>query len=115
MSPLIIWNRHQRIVMKIAQTGRIPTRCSPSQTVESFNARMRDELLNGEIFYSLKEAQIVIEGWRQHYNTVRPHASLGYRPPAPEVFVPGLAAWPTARFEGAPTPTLGLAQRPTMN
>ena len=83
--------------------------------VESFNARMRDELLNGEIFYSLKEAQIIIEGWRRHYNAVRPHASLGYRPPAPEVFVPGLAAWPSARFEGAPTPTLGLAQRPTLN
>ena len=56
--------------------------------VESFNARLRDELLNGEIFYTLKEAQIVIESWRRHYNAVRPHASLGYRPPAPEVFVP---------------------------
>jgi putative transposase len=40
----------------------------------------RDELLNGEIFYSLKEAQIVIEQWRKHYNTIRPHSSLGYRP-----------------------------------
>jgi putative transposase len=46
--------------------------------VESFNARLRDELLNGEIFYSLREAQIVIESWRRHYNAVRPHASLGY-------------------------------------
>ena len=63
--------------------------------VESFNARLRDELLNGEIFYSLREAQIVIESWRRHYNAVRPHASLGYKPPAPEVFVPALAAWPT--------------------
>jgi putative transposase len=43
----------------------------------------RDELLNGEIFYSLKEAQIVIEQWRKHYNAVRPHSALGYRPPAP--------------------------------
>jgi transposase InsO family protein len=83
--------------------------------VESFNARMRDELLNGEIFYSLKEAQIIIEGWRRHYNAVRPHASLGYRPPAPEVFVPGLAAWPSTLIEAAPTPTLGLAPRPTLN
>lgn len=83
--------------------------------VESFNARMRGELLNGEIFYSLKEAQIIIEGWRRDYNTVRPHASLGYRAPAPEVFVPGLAAWPSARYEGAPTAPLGLAKRPTMN
>ena len=55
---------------------------------ESFNARFRDELLNGEIFYSLKEAQIVIEEWRKHYNTVRPHSALGYRPPAPESIVP---------------------------
>ena len=75
--------------------------------VESFNARMRDELLNGEIFYSLREAQIIIESWRIHYNTRRPHASLGYRPPAPEVFVPAMAAWPMR-----PAP---VAQRPTLN
>jgi transposase InsO family protein len=54
---------------------------------ESFNARFRDELLNGEIFYTLREAQIVIEQWRRHYNTVRPHSALGYRPPAPESIV----------------------------
>lgn len=56
--------------------------------IESFNARFRDELLNGEIFYTLKEAQIVIEQWRIHYNTRRPHSALGYRPPAPETIVP---------------------------
>ena len=50
----------------------------------------RDELLNGEIFYSLKEAQIVIEQWRKHYNTIRPHSSLGHRPPAPRAFSPFL-------------------------
>jgi putative transposase len=50
---------------------------------ESFNSKLRDECLNGEIFYSLKEAQIVIERWRVHYNTIRPHSALGYRPPAP--------------------------------
>lgn len=55
---------------------------------ESFNGKLRDELLNGEIFYSLKEAQIVIEQWRNHYNTVRPHSSLGYRPPAPGTISP---------------------------
>ena len=56
---------------------------------ESFNARLRDELLNGEIFYSLREAQIIIiEGWRRHYNTTRPHSALGYRPPAPETIIP---------------------------
>jgi len=53
--------------------------------VESFNGKLRDELLNGEIFYTLGEATIVIEQWRKYYNTVRPHSSLGYRPPAPEV------------------------------
>ena len=51
--------------------------------IESFNGKMRDELLSGEIFYSLKEAQVLIEMWRKHYNTVRPHSSLGYKPPAP--------------------------------
>ena len=56
--------------------------------VESFNARFRDELLNREIFYSLREAQIIIEGWRKHCNTRRPHSALGYRPPAPETIVP---------------------------
>jgi len=54
---------------------------------ESFNAHFRDELLNGEIFYTLKEAQIIIEKWRKHYNTKRPHSALGYRPPAPETIV----------------------------
>jgi len=83
--------------------------------IESFNARLRDELLNGEIFYSLKEAQIIIESWRQHYNRFRPHASLGYRAPAPEAFVHGLAAWPSALVAAAPTATLDLASRPAMN
>jgi transposase InsO family protein len=57
--------------------------------VESFNGKLRDELLNGEVFYTLAEAKIVIEQWRRHYNTVRPHSSLGYKPPAPEVL-----SWP---------------------
>jgi putative transposase len=47
-----------------------------------------DELLNREVFYSLREAQIVIENWRKHYNTKRPYSALGYRPPAPETIVP---------------------------
>ena len=81
--------------------------------VESFNARLRDELLNGEIFYTLREAQIIIESWRRHYNTIRPHASLGYKPPAPEVLVPAFAAWPAALRRPAPPAT--LAQRPTLN
>ncbi len=56
--------------------------------VESFNGKLRDELLNGEIFYTLREAKVLIECWRVHYNTVRPHSSLGYRPPAPEAIAP---------------------------
>ena len=55
---------------------------------ESFNGKLRDELLNGENFYSLKEAQAVIEKWRVHYNTRRPHSALGYRPPAPLTIAP---------------------------
>ncbi|WP_192964082.1 IS3 family transposase [Phycobacter azelaicus] len=55
---------------------------------ESLNARFRDELLNGEVFYSLREAEILIEQWRKHYNTKRPHSALGYRPPAPETIIP---------------------------
>ncbi|WP_140421899.1 integrase core domain-containing protein, partial [Rhodomicrobium vannielii] len=54
----------------------------------SFNSKLRDELLNGEIFTTLREAQVLIECWRRHYNTVRPHSSLGYRPPAPETILP---------------------------
>lgn len=52
--------------------------------IESFNGKLRDELLNGEIFYTLLEAKVIIEKWRRHYNTKRPHSSLGYKPPAPE-------------------------------
>ena len=54
---------------------------------ESSNARFRDAFLKGEIFYSLKEAQILIEEWRKHYNTKRPRSALGYRPPTPEAIV----------------------------
>lgn len=52
--------------------------------VESFNGKMRDQFLNGELFYTLTEAQILTERWRIHYNTVRPHRSLGGQPPVPE-------------------------------
>jgi transposase InsO family protein len=54
---------------------------------ESFNGKLRDELLNGELFYTLKEAQVIIEEWRRHYNRIRPHSALGYRPPAPETII----------------------------
>ena len=71
---------------------------------ESFNSKLRDELLNGEVFYSLAEARIVIESWRQHYNTQRPHSSLGYKPPAPPAVL-----WPAA-----PRPST-MAAKPTMH
>jgi len=58
--------------------------------IESFNGKLRDQLLNGEVFDTLLEAKVLIERWRRHYNTVRPHSSLGYRPPAPETVQP----WP---------------------
>lgn len=83
--------------------------------VESFNARLRDELLNGEIFYTLKEARIIIESWRRHYNTIRPHGALGYRPPAPEVFVPALAAWPAALVRPASPAKLPVEHKPTLH
>ncbi len=56
--------------------------------VESFNGKLRDELLRAEVFNTLREAQVLIEQWRAHYNTARPHSALGYRPPAPEVVMP---------------------------
>ena len=56
--------------------------------VESFNGKLKDEFIDREIFYSLREAQVLIEQWRREYNTVRPHSALGYRPPAPEAIRP---------------------------
>ncbi len=54
---------------------------------ESFNGKLRDELLNVELFNDLREAKVLIERWRKHYNTVRPHTSIRYQPPAPEAIV----------------------------
>ena len=56
--------------------------------IESFNGKLRDELLEREAFDTLLEAKVLIERWRQHYNTIRPHSALGYRPPAPEAWQP---------------------------
>jgi putative transposase len=68
--------------------------------VESFNGKVRDELLNTGVFNTLLEAQVLIEQWRMHYNTIRPHPSLGYRPPVPEAIVLGVPMLP-----GNPGPT----------
>jgi len=79
--------------------------------VESFNGKLRDELLNAEVFDTMLEAKVLIERWRVRYNTVRPHSSLGYRPPAPE------AIWPLPSDSGAlplrPTAAAGTGQRVT--
>ena len=66
---------------------------------ESFNSKLRDEILNTEIFSTLKEAKVLIERWRHHYNTIRPHSSLGYRPPAPETILPNVEG-PTYAVDG---------------
>ena len=68
--------------------------------VESFNGKLRDELLNAELFYTLKEAQILVEHWRREYNHLRPHSSLGGRPPTPETIV-----WPDFSLRDFAPPT----------
>jgi transposase InsO family protein len=68
---------------------------------ESFNSKLRDQPLNGELFFSLAEAQVLIEAWRRHFNAVRPHSSLKYRPPAREAIVPRggtVAPWASAQL-----------------
>lgn len=69
---------------------------------ESFNSKLRDEFLNLEIFYTLQEAEVLIERWRRHYNGCRPHSSLGYRPPAPETIVPASAGLAPLRSASPP-------------
>ena len=68
---------------------------------ESFNSKLRDEFLNREMLYSLKEAQILIEWWRRHYNALRPHSALGYRSPAPKALLPRPVMPPYARLVAA--------------
>ena len=82
----------------LAQTGAKTLYIEPGSPwengyCESFNSKLRDEFLNGEIFYSLKEVQVLAERWRIYYNTERPHTSLGYRPPAP-------SAWQSEASQG---------------
>ena len=68
---------------------------------ESFNGKLRDEMLNSEIFYTMREAEILIGRWRDHYNRFRPHNSLGYRPPAPEAILPRSAGLPYVSLRSA--------------
>jgi putative transposase len=80
--------------------------------IESVNARIRDELLNGDIFSMIAEARVIFESWRRLHNTLRPHGSLGYRPAAPEVFISQ-----SARAAALPRPASppALASRPPMH
>jgi putative transposase len=83
---------------------------------ESFNSKLRDELLNIEVFTSLREAEVLIESWRQHFNTVRPHSALNYAPPAPEAILPRSSAWPGApASQGARPALLAVVRRPTLH
>jgi putative transposase len=77
---------------------------------ESFNSKLRDELLNSEIFYSLAEAKVIIEAWRRYYNTERPHSSLGYKPPAPEAI-----AWPSNPAGSLPPAAQAMAEKPIIH
>lgn len=76
---------------------------------ESFNGRLRDECLNAESFHTLKEAQVILEQWRHHYNHIRPHTSLGYKPPAP------MARMNEGAFAYAPAPSFMPPKRPNCN
>ena len=77
---------------------------------ESFNSKLRDELLNGEIFYSLAEAKVIIEAWRRYYNTERPHSSLGYKPPAPQAII-----WPAPPPGSTPPSAQAMAEKPIIH
>ena len=78
--------------------------------IESFDARLRNELLDGEIFYTLEEVRVISGWWREHYNKIRPHSALGNRPPAPQAILP---RWPIGSTALRRSPT--LAAEPAMN
>ena len=93
--PNMLWQGicRQESARVVGAVGAKPAFITPGSpwengSCDSFNASFRDEVLNGEVFTTLREAQILIERWRRHYNTVRPHSALGYRPPAPKSIVP---------------------------
>ncbi len=85
-------------------------RCPTTGFCESFNSKLRDEPLNGELFHSLAEARIVVEAWRRRHDTIRPHSSPGCKPPAPEV-----APWSAPQAEAAPPAAPAVAPRPIMH
>ena len=76
--------------------------------VESFNGKLRDEFLDREIFYTLKEAQVLIEQWRKLYNEIRPHSALGYKPPAPATML-SRSEWSSLLPLTSTTPRLAVS------
>ena len=78
--------------------------------IESFNSKLRDELLNGEVFTTLTEAKILIEQWHREYNNFRPHSALGYRPPAPEAKLSLTLTGEMVSFVGQTTNNTVVAQ-----
>lgn len=111
--PEFIANAVQQWLAKVGVNTLYITPGSPWENgyCESFNGSMRDELLIGEIFYTLAEAKILIEAWRRHYNTIRPHSALGYRPPAPEAAMPPWLPFGSASLHLRPA----MAQEATMH
>ncbi len=82
----------EQIVAKLRQIEVLTAQGKPVaeavRTIGATEPTYRDELLDGEVFHTVREAQVLIEQWRRHYYTARPHSALGYRPPAPEVVMP---------------------------
>ena len=76
-----------RIGVKTLYIKPGPPQAEENGYIESFNGKLRDELLNREVFYTLEEVQVLTERWRQEYNHVRPHSALGYRSPVPETIL----------------------------
>ena len=97
--PEFIAHELQKWLAKVGTRTLYIERGSPWENgyCESFNGKLRDECLNGEVFYSLKEAQVLIEQWRVEYNTQRPHSALGYRPPAPAACTPARVPNPVSQ------------------
>ena len=102
----------ERIVAKLRQVEVLAAQGKAvAEAVRSIGVteQLRDEQLRAEVFNSLREAQVLIEQWRRHYNTARPHSSLGYRPPAPEVVTPALPMPPPRPGpEGAAQPSSAM-------
>lgn len=106
-------HRAEEIVAKLRQVDVLVSQgrkvAEAIRSIEVTEVTYRDELLNGEVFYTLKEASVVIERWRKDYNTIRPHSSLGYHPPAPEVVI-----WPTEPSNSAPLARPTIVTRPDL-